>query len=67
MEKMIQNFINGNLTDAKKQAERFSQWKIREALQTHGYSLKQATLTADWLKGRDCYQAMCDENAKGGE
>jgi len=25
-----------------------------------GYSEKQATLMADWLKGRDCWQAACD-------
>ena len=60
MNTLIENFINGNLAIAKKQAKRFPAWEIRDALQDAGYSLKKATLTADWLKDRDCWQAACD-------
>lgn len=60
MQTMIDNFINGNLTTARKQARRFSVWNIREAFIEIGYSMEKATLTADWLKGRDCFQAACD-------
>lgn len=49
MQTLIENFINGNLTDAKRQATRFSTWEIRDALQdAAGYSLNKATLTADF-------------------
>lgn len=60
METMIENYINGNIATAKKQARRFPVWEIRDALIDRGYSLKKATLTADHLKGRDCWQAACD-------
>mgnify|MGYP001609268673 CR=1 FL=1 len=60
METLINNLINGNNTTAKRQAKRFAAWKIREALIEAGYSTKKATLAADWLKGRDCWQAYCD-------
>ena len=61
MNTLIDNLINGNLADAKRQARQFSTWEIRDALQDMaGYSLNKATLTADWLHGRDCWQAACD-------
>jgi len=61
MNTLIQNYVNGNLATAKRQAKRFAAWRIREAfVESFGYSLNKATLTADWLKGRDCWQAACD-------
>ena len=60
MQTLIDNLINGNNTTAREQARRFKVWQIREALIEAGYSLNKATLTADWLKGRDCWQAACD-------
>lgn len=60
MDNLIDNFINGNLTTAKKLARRFTNWEIRDALIDRGYSQNKATLTADYLKGRDCWQAACD-------
>jgi hypothetical protein len=61
MNTLIDQFLNGNLRDAKAQAKRFPAWEIRDALQDlAGYSLEKATLTADWLKGRECWQAACD-------
>lgn len=61
MERMLNNFINGNLTDAKKQARRFGCGQIRTALiDQYGYSFRKATLTAEWLKGQGDWQAACD-------
>lgn len=60
METLIDNLINGNNTLAKRQARRFTNWQIREALLEHGWRLKRSILAADWLKGRDCWQAYCD-------
>lgn len=60
MNELIDNLINGNLSDAKRMAKPFKVWDIRVALLNNGYSLNKALLTADWLKGRDCWQAACD-------
>lgn len=61
MDFLIQSYVKGNIATAKAQAKRFACYEIREALiETLGYSLHKATLTADWLKGRDCFQAACD-------
>jgi len=63
METLINNLINGNLTQAKKQAKRFSEWQIRTALAEAGvHSMPKATLAAAWLKGCNCWQAYCDAN-----
>lgn len=60
MNELIANYLNGNLKDAKRMAKQYEVWEIRSALLDHGQSLLKATLTADWLKGRDCWQAACD-------
>ena len=61
MQTLIENLINGNNTTAREQAKRFTHWQLRDALEDAGYSLKKATLTADWLKGREgVWQAACD-------
>lgn len=61
MENLINNLVNGNNADAKRQAKRFTVWNIRERLMLDlGWSMNKATLAADWLKGRDCWQAYCD-------
>lgn len=61
MENLINNYINGNISDAKRLARRFKSWQIREGFQElAGYSERKASLTADFLKGRDCWQAACD-------
>lgn len=60
MNTLIENLINGNNTDARKQAQRFKAWQIRESLIESGWTQNKATLCADWLKGRDCWQAYCD-------
>jgi len=61
MNSLIQNLINGNNTEARKQARRFQAWQIRDALENDGhFNARSAALWADWLKGRDCFQAACD-------
>lgn len=61
MQTMLENFINGNLTDAKRQAKRFSHSAIRNALMDdYGYSANKAALTADYLKTGTGFQSACD-------
>ena len=62
MNTMLENFINGNLATARKQAKRRSFSAIRAALMAdYGYSAEKAALTAAYLKGnRDAWQAACD-------
>ena len=58
---MINNYINGNLTEAKAQATKYTVSRIRsELIDSLGYSSKKAQLTAEWLKGKGSYQAACD-------
>ena len=61
MKSLINNYINGNLSTARKQARRHSHRAIREALQeSAGYSERKAALTADYLKTGEGFQAACD-------
>ena len=58
---LIDNYYNGNLADARKQAKRFSVKKIRAALiERLAYSFKKATLAAEWLKTGEQWQEACD-------
>ncbi|MEI6423721.1 MAG: hypothetical protein WCP55_16000 [Lentisphaerota bacterium] len=60
MEQLIDNFINGNLNDARKQAKRFKLIAIRTRLEDYGLSFKKAQLIAEYLKTGEGYQAACD-------
>lgn len=60
MESLINNFINGNLSTAQKQATRFGLQKIRDAFIEIGYSFEKAQRTADYLKGKGTFQDACD-------
>jgi hypothetical protein len=57
---MIDNLINGNLKDAKKQAKRFRQFEIMQYCLDIGYSFERATVMAMWLKNQIDYQTYCD-------
>ncbi len=57
---MINNYRNGNLTDAKSQAKRYSRRAIYEALRDFGYGIEASQAIADFLKGRGTFQAACD-------
>lgn len=62
LERLCDNLINGNLTDAKRQAKRFSQVHIAVMLFfQYGHSKTKASLGAGYLKGRaDLWQKYCD-------
>jgi hypothetical protein len=64
---LIQNYINGNLTDAKEQARGVNHMSIRLAFQGYGFGVLTSCCIADYLKGlrsddgRDgSFQAACD-------
>jgi hypothetical protein len=60
MESLINNLINGNLTDARRQARRFSQGKIVKALLQFQFSEVKALRAALYLKTGEGFQAYCD-------
>lgn len=60
MESMLNNLENGNLADAKKQANRHSLTAIKNHLVESGESLESALNTAEYLKGEKEFQAYCD-------
>lgn len=65
MKTLLENLINGNLTDAKKQAQRYDLWTIaRFAQDEFGMGRNAAIMTASYLKGRCTFQAYCDATAK---
>jgi hypothetical protein len=61
MDQMIENIINGNLEDAKKQAKRFKVGAIYDAmLFDFGWSKNKAHYGAMWVKGLADWQTFCD-------
>lgn len=60
MNSLIENYINGNLTDAKRQAKRFNEHRLFQGLRDYGYSVNAAMAIAAFLKGYGSFQAACD-------
>lgn len=61
MQSLVTNLINGNLTDARKQAERFSLRAIIHNLHIEcGWSVKKSNYAAVWLKTGNGWQLYCD-------
>jgi hypothetical protein len=61
IQSIIENLINGNLTDAKEQAKRYSIWKIMTAAEEMGYTNPvQYVAIAGYLKGTIDFQKYCD-------
>ena len=61
LQDLCETYINGNITDAKRQAKHFDQYEIEECLVTDfGYSDRKARLTAAHMNGADCWQEACD-------
>lgn len=61
MKTLLENLINGNLTDAKNMAKRYELFAIARAAQDLlGISRNKAIMTAAYLKGRCTFQAYCD-------
>ena len=61
LETLIDNFANGNLSDAKKQAKRFSAARLREGMIELGWEPNKASLAAIYLKGGMEFQEYCDQ------
>lgn len=61
MENMLNNLINGNLTDAKKQAKRFTQAAIVAHLFSTGYSKRECAAIAGYLKNEIAFDVFCKE------
>jgi len=57
----IENYINGNLTDAKRQAKKLS-WRNLACvlMDDYGKTPAMARTIADYLKGEGTFQAACD-------
>jgi len=61
MKTLLENLVNGNLTDAKKQATRYDLFAIAKYAAEHlGCSRNKAIMAAAYLKGRATFQAYCD-------
>lgn len=61
MQTMIQNLINGNLTEAKNQAKRFRLAQIVNHLHFMcGWSVDRSNKAALYLKTGDGFQQYCD-------
>lgn len=63
--KAIDDYLNGNLTDAK-EAARFQAWRniFRSAMDEYGKTSEAAMAIANFLKGEGTFQAACDAEAK---
>jgi hypothetical protein len=63
--KAIDDYINGNLTDAKKAARGLSWRGLYSTLRVrYNKSIPAAMAIADYLKGRGTFQAACDADRK---
>jgi len=60
MTSLLDNYINGNLTTAKKQAQRLSFMSLLTGLREAGYTPEAAISIAAFLKGQGSFQAACD-------
>ena len=61
MKTMIDNLINGNLKDAKRQAKRYKQADIMQfCIEEYGMSFEKAVASAMFLKNQIDHQQYCD-------
>lgn len=62
IEEVIESYINGNISWAKKEAKKnYTTHELSEAFQDYaGYSKTKALLSAMHLTGQDCWQEACD-------
>ena len=59
MNEMIDNFLNGNLTDAKRQAKRFGVYRIYDFLRELGWKQNESLMTARFLKNQCTWEECC--------
>jgi len=57
---IIETLINGNLTDAKEKAKKYSSWKLMTAAEEMGYEPSKYVAIAGFLKGAIDFQKYCD-------
>lgn len=60
IERIIDDLVNGNLTDAKEQAKNLSRPKIKQFCLDFGWSENKAEAAANYLKGKITFQTYCD-------
>lgn len=60
----IENLMNGNLTDAKRLAKKFSYWKLMTLAEDLGYPIHQCVAISGYLKGNLSFQVYCDTMQK---
>lgn len=61
MKEMIDNLINGNLADAKRQAQKFGLQRIAVYCRTQlGWSARKSAAAANYLKTGVGFQVYCD-------
>ena len=61
MKSLIENYINGNLSIARKQARRHSIPAMEAFMvESYGFSPEKALRVAVWLKTGEGWQAACD-------
>ncbi len=59
--KLFDDLENGNLSDAKKRAKRYSRFRLSMfARQICGWSFERSCRAAEYLKGENSFQAFCD-------
>lgn len=64
LNRMIDNWINGNISTARTQAKRTTAEKIADHLTSeHHWDNGNAWILAAYLKGADNWQAACDATA----
>jgi len=65
MNDCIQNYINGNIRDAKRQAKRYSHKALRNQMYVAwGYNAESANTIALFLKGRASWEQACNAQYK---
>lgn len=61
----LDNYFNGNLEDAKRQAKRLGFGRLYDALRTHyGKGHKAAFAIVKYLKGKGTFQAAANAESK---
>jgi hypothetical protein len=55
----IVSLLNGNLTDAKESAKRYSTWKLLTAAELMGFPIAQQVAVASYLKGVIDFKKYC--------
>lgn len=58
--RIFDNWINGNITDAKKQAKPYQGTALVQAFTERGWSNNKAIKVAHYLKTGEGWQAACD-------